>query len=336
MKKKSYKKRLLRALLAVSISWSAFAGATANEIRIAVSDIGAGNKPAGGGLVDVIYSQKRLEQELANSGVKVNWLFIKGAGPVINEGFANHQIDMAYLGDLASIIGHAGGLDTTVIGVAARGINHYLAVPKGSNVHSLGDLKGKRIGLFRGTAAELSFVSALASQGLTPQDVKIINLDFAAASAALAARQIDATWGGNNTLALRDKGIADIPLSTRDLNGAGQLGGLIVVDGKFARENRETLQRVLKVQRDAAAWASDEKNRDAFIKLLADQSGYPEKILDAEWNGTPPLSQRLSPELDQKFVDQLTQSIAAARQAKLIRQPIDINKWLDTSLLTAQ
>jgi sulfonate transport system substrate-binding protein len=74
----------------------------------------------------------------------VRWLFIKGAGPVINEGFANQQIDMAYLGDLASIVGRSRGLDSKVIGVAARGINHYLAVAKGENIHTLADLKGKR------------------------------------------------------------------------------------------------------------------------------------------------------------------------------------------------
>jgi len=326
-------KWLINALVGLSLAWSTLAGAVANEIRIAVSDIGAGDKPAGGGLVDVIYSQKLLEQEFGRSGITVRWLFIKGAGPVINEGFANQQIDMAYLGDLASIVGRSRGLDSKVIGVAARGINHYLAVAKGENIHTLADLKGKRVGLFRGTAAELSFVSALESQGLKPTDVKIINLDFAAASAALAAKQIDATWGGNNTLALRDKGVADIPLSSRDLNGAGQLSGLILVEGKFARENSDILQRIIKVQHKAAAWASNPQNKEAFIQLLANQSGYPQDILRAEWDGLPPLAWRLSPDLDPQFVTQLTHAIDIARQTKLIRQPVDVQQWLDNSFL---
>lgn len=326
-------KWLINALVGLSLAWSTLAGAVANEIRIAVSDIGAGDKPAGGGLVDVIYSQKLLEQEFGRSGITVRWLFIKGAGPVINEGFANQQIDMAYLGDLASIVGRSRGLDSKVIGVAARGINHYLAVAKGENIHTLADLKGKRVGLFRGTAAELSFVSALESQGLKPTDVKIINLDFAAASAALAAKQIDATWGGNNTLALRDKGVADIPLSSRDLNGAGQLSGLILVEGKFARENSDILQRIIKVQHKAAAWASNPQNKEAFIQLLANQSGYPQDILRAEWEGLPPLAWRLSPDLDPQFVTQLAHAIDIARQTKLIRQPVDVQQWLDNSFL---
>ncbi|WP_164106710.1 ABC transporter substrate-binding protein, partial [Stenotrophomonas maltophilia] len=82
------------------------------------------------------------------------------------------------------------------------------------------DLKGKRVGIFRGTASQLSFDNALASVGLSEKDLKVINLDFSAALSALAARQIDATWGLAGLFALRDRGLAEIPLSTRDLNGA--------------------------------------------------------------------------------------------------------------------
>lgn len=335
--KQTGKHWLLSGLLALTAFWHAGAQAAgATEIRIAVSDIGAGSQPSGGGLVDLIYSQKLLEREFARDGISVRWLFIKGAGPVINEGFANHQIDMAYLGDLASIIGRSRGLDSTVIGAAARGVNHYLAVSRGSPIRRLEDLKGKRVGLFRGTAAELSFVTALHSRGLSESDMKIINLDFAAASAALAAGQIDATWGGSNALALRDKGLADIAVSTRDLQGAGQLTGLILVAGDFARQNQNLLTRIIKVQKEASAWASQPANRDNYIQLLAAQSGYPEKLLREDLDGMPPLSQLLSPELDSAFVAILKQSVALAYDAKLIRKSFAVEEWLDSTFLKHQ
>ncbi|MBA0206394.1 ABC transporter substrate-binding protein [Pectobacterium aroidearum] len=332
--KTSGRKWLVTSLLAMAMAWSGIASAI-TEIRIAAPDIGAGTKPSGGGLLDVIHSQKLLEREFGKDGISVRWTFIKGAGPVINEAFGNHQVDVAYLGDLASIIGRARGLDTRVIAVASRGINHYLAVAKGSGIEKIADLKGKRIGIFRGTAGELSFVSALDSQGLKPSDVKLINLDFAAASAALAAGQIDATWGGSNTLSLRDKGLADIPLSSRDLNGAGQLSGFLLVDEKFAKGNEDILRRLVKVQREAANWASDEKNKDEFIRLLATQSGYPENILRVEWDTLPPLTERLSPELDPAFVEKLKRAVTLAYESRLIRQPFDVDKWLDDSYLKA-
>jgi hypothetical protein len=127
--------------------------------------------------------------------------------------------------------------------------------------------------------------------------------------------------------------VADIPLSSHDLNGAGQLSGLILVEGKFARENSDILQRIINVQHKAAAWASNPQNKDAFIQLLANQSGYPQETLRAEWDGLPPLSWRLSPDLDPQFVTQLTHAIDIARQTKLIRQPVDVQQWLDNSFL---
>lgn len=178
-------------------------------------------------------------------------------------------------------------------------------------------------------------MNALDSQGVKPADIKIINLDFAAASAELAAGQIDATWGGSNTLSLRDKGLADIPLSTRDLQGAGQLSGFVLADGAFANANPDIIKRFVKVQREAAAWASDDKNKEAFIRLLATQSGYPENILRVEWDTLPPLSERLSPELDAPYVAKLKKAVELAYETRLIRQPFDVDSWLDKSHLQA-
>ncbi len=135
-----------------------------NVIRIAVPDIGAASKPAGGGVVDVLYANQTLEKAFLKDGVKIEWTFFKGAGPAVNEAFANHQVDLAFLGDLAGIIGRANGLDTRLIAALARDINGYLAVQPGQGIKDLKDLKGKQIALFRGTALQLSFDSVLRSE----------------------------------------------------------------------------------------------------------------------------------------------------------------------------
>ncbi|TBV04346.1 ABC transporter substrate-binding protein [Stutzerimonas kirkiae] len=306
----------------------------ASEIRIAVSDIGATTRHSGGGLVDVLYARQLLEQEFAEDGIQVRWVFIKGAGPLINEAFANGQVDLAYLGDLASIIGKSGGLDTRLVAAAARGVNHYLAVRPDSSIETFADLKGKRVGLFRGTAAQLSFIDALQTAGLSERDLRVINLDFAAASAALAAGHIDATWGGNNALALAERGLARLPLSTKQTrDGAGQLSGLVLATRAFAEAHPDWLRRLLSVHRQAARWASDPANLDAYLELQSHQSGYPQSLLRAELEGAPPLSELLSPELDQGFVEKLRASVASARQAGLIRRDIDLQQWLAPEFL---
>lgn len=321
------------SVLAAALLLASALAHSAEPIRIAVSNISAGLTPAGGGLVDVLHAQQLLEKEFAANDVQVQWVFIKGAGPLINEAIANGQVDLAYIGDLAAIVGKAGGLDTRVVAAAARGVNHYLAVRPGSNIKSLNDLKGKRVGLFRGTAAQLSFITALRTAGMSERDVQVIHLDFAAATAALAAGHIDATWGGNNALALGERGMAELPVSTKTLpHGAGQLSGVVVVTSRFAEQHPAWLQRVVKVHQQAATWASAPANRDAYIRLQAEQSAYPESLIRAELADAD-LAPLLSPALDDGFVAQLQASADTAREARLIRQPLDVSQWLDRHLL---
>ncbi|WP_296259725.1 MULTISPECIES: ABC transporter substrate-binding protein [unclassified Pseudomonas] len=327
----SLSRSVLKLLTSVGLAVLSATHASAAELNIAVSDIGAGNQPAGGGLVDVIHSQQRLEKALAAQGVTVKWHFFKGAAPLINEAFANGQLDMAYLGDLGSIVGTSAGLDTRVIAAAARGGNHYLAVAPGSPIHSVADLRGKRVGLFRGTAAQLSFAAALHSAGMTEKDLNVINLDFAAASAALGARQIDATWGGMNILALRERGQADVPFSTHSLGGAGELSGLVLVTGKLVNEHPQWVHALVEAQRQAASWAV--QNHDAYIQLLAEQSGYSPALLRADLDASAPLADVVSPELDAAFVARLQADVNAARDARLIRHDIDVGQWLAPQFL---
>ncbi|PTT00905.1 ABC transporter substrate-binding protein, partial [Pseudomonas sp. HMWF006] len=237
------------------------------EIRIAVPDLSAGTQHSGGGIVDVLRDQQIFEKAFADQGIKIQWSFFKGAGPVINEAFANGQVDLAYLGDLAAIIGKSNGLDTRLLSASARGVKQYLGVVPGSGIKTLQDLKGKRVAIFRGTATQLSFDAALASVGLSEKDVKVINLDFNAAVAALAAKQIDASWGSSGLTALQAKGLAELPLNTKDLGGAGSVQSVLVGTGKFVDGHPEAVAKLLKAQQQAVEWLTQDSNKDAYVQL---------------------------------------------------------------------
>lgn len=66
-------------------------------IRIAAPDLSAGATPSYGGQVDYLNANKLLEKEFAKDGIKIQWSFFKGAGPAINEAFANRQLDFAFV-----------------------------------------------------------------------------------------------------------------------------------------------------------------------------------------------------------------------------------------------
>ena len=326
-------KRLITLLAGTALAGLVQA-ADLKEIRIAVPDLSAGSQHSGGGITDVLRQQQIFEKAFADQGIKIQWNYFKGAGPVINEAFANGQVDLAYLGDLAAIIGRSNGLDTRLLSASARDIKQYLGVVPGSGIKTLQDLKGKRVAVFRGTASQLSFDSALASQGLSEKDLKVINLDFNAAGAALAAKQIDATWGGANLNALQAKGLAEIPLTTKDLGGAGSVQSVLVGSGKFVDEHPEIITQLLKVQQQAVQWLTDDNNKQAYIDLVAGLASYPPVILSNDLKNEK-LSALFPSTLDPVFLGKLQDSVDLASKERLIRKSFQVSDWVAPNLSAA-
>ncbi len=320
----------LAGLLAFNTS-----AAELKEIRIAVPDLSAGTQNSGGGVTDVLRDQQVFEKAFADQGIQIKWSFFKGAGPVINEAFANGQVDLAYLGDLAAIIGRSNGLDTRLLSATARGVKQYLGVVPGSGIKTLQDLKGKRMAIFRGTATQLSFDAALASEGLSEKDVKVINLDFSAAVAALAAKQIDASWGGSGLSALQAKGLAELPLNTKDLGGAGSVQAVLVGSGTFVDEHPEVVAKLLKAQQQAVDWLTQDKNKDAYIQLVSGLASYPPIILINDLKDQN-LSEVFPSTLDPVFLGKLQDSVNLAAQQKLIRKPFKVSDWVAPELAAAK
>lgn len=304
------------------------------QIRIAVPDLSAGSQHSGGGVVDVLRSQQIFEQEFAADGIQVQWTFFKGAGPVINEAFANGQVDFAYLGDLPAIVGKANGLDTRILSAAARNVRLYLGVVPGSGIKTLGDLKGKRVAIFRGTANQLSFAAALASQGLRERDLQVINLDFNAATAALAAKQIDATWGAGNLIALQQRGLAELPLNTDDLEGVGSVQAVLLGNGAFVDQHPQITARLLKAQQKAVAWLRDEQHKQAYVELVSGLASYPQVLVQADLDSAS-FSVIFDPRLDADFLARLQANVDLAVEQRLIRKGFQVSDWSQPSFLDA-
>src|SRR5687768_1476639 len=80
-------------------------------IRVGYPAVGVGNRPAAGGnAVATMHLRGLLEDEFRKDGITITWSFLRGAGPAVNELFANELLDFTLLGDLPSIVGRASGL----------------------------------------------------------------------------------------------------------------------------------------------------------------------------------------------------------------------------------
>lgn len=306
---------------------------TPSTVRIGIATGGAGTPIRhGGSTVALARSSGALERELAADGIKVDWIFFKGAGPAVNEALVNRQLDLAWQGDLPSIVHRANGVKTRI--VVASGVRNglYLGVPKGSPIRRLEDLKGKRVSVFKGTNLHLAAVRALSAHGVKESDVRLLNLDLAGAQAALTTRDIDATFGYVELFGLREKGIADVVWSAAQDSYRFTRQTVLLSTESFAAEQPQIVQRVVKVVVQQAREFSDESRRaDLFAEW--GKAELPEQIWREDFIGQP-LRVRLSPLLDPFLVARYRDGAEEAHALKLIRNKPETDSWFDRRFLT--
>jgi len=327
--------RLLRSLLIASLFALPAAAAHADKpttLRIGVAQQGAGDPPTfGGSSAATVQLQQLVEKEFAADGIKVEWLFFKGAGPAVNEAIANKALDFAYQGDLPAVLARSNGIKTRLLLAASVRSGIKIAVPPDSTIRSIKDLKDRRVSIFRGTNLQLVADNALAKNGLGERDLRVINLDAASSLAALASKGIDASVGDYALYKLRDAGLAKIIYESQ--NDGPQLTRqthLLVLDD-FERAHPDIVQRVVTAFVKGAQWSSDEANRDALFKLWA-KSGVPYSSWQADY-ANQRLKERLSPLIDPFVVARYKAVAQDALNLKLIRQPVDVDGWFEPKYL---
>lgn len=301
--------------------------ASAKVVRIGSPDLGtAGKSSPGASSLAVLQYNKWLEEEFAKDGIEVQWNFFRGAGPAIAEALAARQLDIVYLGDLASVIHKARGLPTRFIVATGRGTDSYLATAPGSTIKTVADLKDKKVSVLKGTAYQRPFDNLLAAAGLTEKDVKLINMDWPSSKAAVVAGQIDATFGGPDLFILREKGVNILPL-TRGKGPAFTINSGMLATEDFLATNAPIVQRVVKQLVRASAWSSQEANRDALIRLYVANSGNPELAFREELAGDN-LAVRYSPLLDEGFQSNYQLVLNDALRLGLIKgEGFDVKGW---------
>jgi sulfonate transport system substrate-binding protein len=130
-------------------------------------------------------------------------------GPPLVQAAASGDIDLGSVGDVPPITGAATEYGFSVVGVA-----HYIntkipdediIVPKNSPIHSLRQLKGKKIAVPEGSSANGLVLLALESVGLTPSDVQLDFLSPAAGATAFESGKVDAwaIWNPQVSLAIQ-------------------------------------------------------------------------------------------------------------------------------------
>ncbi|NTV01559.1 MAG: aliphatic sulfonate ABC transporter substrate-binding protein [Chlorobiaceae bacterium] len=302
-------------------------------IRVGSAYSGGFGKPYGWGTPGVLQGLGLLEEEFKKDGIEVQWNIFKGAGPAVNESLANNTLDFAFIGDLPAIVGKAGGLKTKFIANSINGSDYYVAVTAGSPIRSIKDLKGKKVGVFKGTALQLAFARILAANGLKESDVKIYNLSGADLNAALKTGDVDAGISTNSLFTLRNQGIVRIIGSTKDYSKDFRVYGGVFVTEKFANAYPDITKRFVKRYVEAAKWGSEESNRRAVVNIFA-KAGIAPGDFNEDIQGRL-LKDISDPTINPALVNHFAGAIDYTKKNGLIRQTVDLNTWIDRSYINA-
>ncbi len=115
------------------------------------------------------------------------------AGTTLLEALSAGAIDVGVVGNAPPIFAQAGGFDVRIIGVAKGAQNNNaLLLPEGSSVQQVGDLKGKRVAVAKGTSGHYLLLAALRQGGLTSRDVNITYASPIDAQNAFASGRLEA------------------------------------------------------------------------------------------------------------------------------------------------
>jgi sulfonate transport system substrate-binding protein len=276
-----------------------------------------------------------LEEEFKPDGIKITWLFLRGAGPAVNELIANNLTDFTTLGDLPSIVGRASGLNYHVLASTSVQGHVYVAVPADSQARDIKDLRGKRVAVQKGTATHLTANKVLEAFGLGERDVKLVSMETNAARAAIVTGDVDAAFGGVDYLSLRDQGAARILYTTK---GAGvpklTSNSTFIGNDTFTSKYPEHTKRVVKTLVLAAKWLAERDNDQQPVFQLWTRSGSTFASYKESWAGET-FKNKLSPLLDPYIYARYNFQIGEANRLGLTKRTFDFANFVDASFLTA-
>jgi sulfonate transport system substrate-binding protein len=304
-------------------------------IRVGYPGVGVGNRPAAAGnAVATMHLKGLLEDEFRKDGIQINWSFLRGAGPAVNELFANGLLDFSALGDLPSIVGRASGLKYRLVaGASVRG-NIYLAVPADSSAQNVADLRGKKVAVTKGTATHLAAGKILEGFGLSEKDVRLINMDAQTAISAIVTGDIDAAFGSSQYLGLRDQGVARILFRTTGGDPKYTSNTTFLASSEFLQKYPEHSKRVLEVYVQAAKWLAEQEDRREPVFQLWIRTGFTFASFKEDWTGES-LKYKTSPLIDEYVLSRYTFQINEAKRLGLTRNTFDLREWIEPNLLNS-
>ncbi|OCJ33581.1 aliphatic sulfonate ABC transporter substrate-binding protein [Agrobacterium tumefaciens] len=223
------------------------------------------------GLPVIARQQGVIEKALEAKGVKVSWVEFT-AGPPLVEALNVGSINVGWTGDAPPIFGQAAG--SAIVYVAAlpsNGKGEAIFTKPESGIKSVVDLKGKKVGVGKGTSAHNLLVAAIEKNGLKFSDIDVVYLSPADAAAAFASDKIDAwaVWDPFYAIAETRYKPVTLARTSEVLN----VSTYFLANRDYAKSHADTINITLDALGEAAKWSA--ANRDKVAAALHEVTGVP-------------------------------------------------------------
>ena len=239
--------RLLRSSLALLLLALVALPATAAEKLSAVRLDWAYYSP-----VSLVLRDKGwMEQEFAKDGIKVDWVLSLGSNKAL-EFLNGNSVDFGSSAGAAALMAKANGVPIKAVYIYDKPEWTALVTLKDSPIHTVKDLRGKRIAVTRGTDPHIFLLRALAANGMKSEDVKMVLLQHPDGRVALERGDVDA-WAGLDPYMAQtelEKG-SRLFFRNPDFNTYGFLN----TREDFAAAHPDIVERVLAVYEKARRWS---------------------------------------------------------------------------------
>lgn len=211
-------------------------------------------------------TKQTLEKLFKARGGSVEWLEFPAGLPMV-EALNAGAIDIAYVGEAPPIFAQAANGSTAryvaydPYGPQAEGI----LVQKDSKIRRLADLRGKRIGVQKGSSAHYLTIKALQSAGLSLKDVEPVYLAPADARSAFNQGSIDAwvIWDPFNAATTAQNDVRVL----RTSEGLVTNRDFYLATRSFARENPDVIKELRKQTQVVSRWAN--RNDDQVVAFFS-------------------------------------------------------------------
>ncbi|ENU81647.1 hypothetical protein F975_00256 [Acinetobacter sp. ANC 3789] len=251
------------------------------------------------GLLPIVKARGDLEKTLQAQGVQVKWVEFP-AGPQLLEGLNVGSVVIGEAGEAPPIFAQAANANLVyVANQPAAPQAEALIVPKTSNIHSIQELKGKRIALNKGSNVHYLLLKVLEANHLTLKDIQVVYLPPADARAAFEKGAVDAWVIWDPFFAAAQQQLGARVLSTgQNLVSNHQF---YLADRKFAQNNPQVFNTVVKELNQTTEWVKT--HQDDAAKLLEKPTGLDYSVLKTSISrmgfGVTPISSQVIAEQQQ-------------------------------------